>query len=212
MRELELERSLVIALFDAEEPPFFLSPEMGSTWFYERQRQGPIHGALVLDLVGHDVAVQGWEDLVFVTGLESDPDLIGVFEDAAPALDGFRALPTLTRYIGDMSDYRPFRLAERPYVFLSCGRWEHYHRVSDTPEKLNYLKMSALTRYVVELVRGLASSELSGPFEGHDTTELELRYFRSIAAPLLDRFGQPLEDRRDLDRFVGRLIASFGLN
>jgi hypothetical protein len=32
-----------------------------------------VHCAIVMDLVGHDVPVLGMEDLVFLTGTESDP-------------------------------------------------------------------------------------------------------------------------------------------
>lgn len=39
-------RDVVIALFDAEEPPFFQTPIMGSTRFCERQATGPVHAAL----------------------------------------------------------------------------------------------------------------------------------------------------------------------
>jgi hypothetical protein len=51
-----LARDLVIALYDAEEPPHFLSPTMGSIRFYEDQRrQVPFHAAIVMDLIGHAV-------------------------------------------------------------------------------------------------------------------------------------------------------------
>ena len=71
------ERDVVIALFDAEEPPYFHSCLMGSTRFVEDQARGPFHAALIMDLVGHEVPVPGLEELVFVTGMETDPALQG---------------------------------------------------------------------------------------------------------------------------------------
>lgn len=35
LREQDLDRSVIIALFDAEEPPYFLGPTMGSQWFVD---------------------------------------------------------------------------------------------------------------------------------------------------------------------------------
>ena len=53
-----LERDLVVALFDAEEPPYFCSPEIRSMRFWENQRDGrPVHAPLIMDLVGHDVGI-----------------------------------------------------------------------------------------------------------------------------------------------------------
>ena len=51
-----LERDLIIAFFDAEEPPFFLGKTMGSRRFCE-DYCGDTHFAAVIvtDLVGHDV-------------------------------------------------------------------------------------------------------------------------------------------------------------
>ena len=54
-----LERDLVVALFDAEEPPYFQCPEMGSIRFFNDQMDGRgVHCAVVMDLVGHDLPVE----------------------------------------------------------------------------------------------------------------------------------------------------------
>lgn len=53
----------------------------------------------------------------------------------------------MNEYVGDLSDHCIFRANGVPYLFLSCGRWRHYHAQTDTPEKLNYRKMARLTRY-----------------------------------------------------------------
>ena len=66
----QLARDLIVALFDAEEPPHFQQNSMGSTTFYRSQRTGPIDCAFILDLVGHDIPVAGLEPLLFITGME----------------------------------------------------------------------------------------------------------------------------------------------
>ncbi len=210
LRRRDLERSLLFALFDAEEPPFFHSPAMGSTCFYHQQRTQEIHGALILDLVGHDVPVPGLEDLLFLTGMESDPRFPAILKRCHPA-EGVRTVASLNRYVGDMSDHHVFRLHRRPYLFLTCGRWAHYHRASDTPEKLNYQKMAAITEYLTELSVSLAETPLDGPFEGYDSTEAELYFMRSALGPFASTLGLDLSSRGDIERVVAQFIGHFRL-
>ncbi len=72
LKNSKLDRDVILAFFDAEEPPHFLQQSMGSIRFYEEQRADEIHCAIVMDLVGHDVSVSSLEDVLFVTGAESD--------------------------------------------------------------------------------------------------------------------------------------------
>lgn len=184
----ELERDLIIAIFDAEECPYFSTGSMGSQRFYEDQRDDrQIHAAIIMDLVGHDVSVHssllenvpqvggflrkipGLADrdiklpllhpLLFITGTESHPDLASVLDDAGVA-DGLKIVATLNRYVGDMSDHGVFREHGVPYFFLSCGRWTHYHQATDTPDRLNYHKMEHITRQVCGLLASLDAQTL----------------------------------------------------
>ncbi len=210
LREAPLDRSVVFAFFDAEEPPYYLTHAMGSIHFYYHQQRGPVHCALVMDLMGHDVPVGGLEDVVFVTGMESDPGLASVMEGVErPA--GLRIVPTLNRYIGDQSDYHVFRVNEQPYLFLSCGRWPHYHQATDTPEKLSYRKMAAAVPYLTALARRAAATPLEGPFEGYDSTPVELVFLREAIGPMAASFGLRLERREDIDALARVLMAQFGL-
>lgn len=207
LRQRPLRRDVLLAFFDAEEPPHFLTPAMGSVHFYYHQRTGPIHGTLVLDLVGHDVPLAGLANLLFITGMESDPAFASILRTVTT--DGLTLVPALNEYIGDMSDHHVFRVNRRPYLFLSCGRWHHYHSETDTPEKLNYDKMAAIAALVLDLTGRMAVSALSGPFEGYDTTPAELEFMRSALGPMLTALGIELNGRSDIDEvarlFVGRL-------
>ena len=78
LKQAGCKRDVVIALFDAEEPPYFLGPAMGSVHFYHHQNTAKIDCAFILDLVGHDVPMPGLENLLFITGMESHPDLAEV--------------------------------------------------------------------------------------------------------------------------------------
>jgi hypothetical protein len=206
------ERDIVVALFDAEEPPYFLSPTMGSVRFYEDQRAGrQIHAAVILDLVGHELALPlpGLANLLVVVGIESSgalPELI----DTCPRPTDLPVVVARNAVVGDMSDHHVFRLNDVPYVFLTCGRWEHYHAPTDTPDRLAYRKMALIRDYVVALVQALAATDMSA--RPVDTTAIEIRYLESAFGRLLPlvlrRLGLTrLSTRADLDRLAIGLQA-----
>ena len=236
-----LERDLVVAIFDAEEPPYFQSDSMGSNRFYEDQMKPEgVHAALVMDLVGHDISIPGellgdiprigsslsripgieskdinvpfLSNLLFVTGTESNAGLIDIVgEHDSPK--GLKVLPTLNDYVGDMSDHGVFRRNGVPYLFLSCGRWAHYHMPSDTPDRLNYKKMAAITHYTCELLAGMDTKEMKrGSSEQfHETLELEASQLKKVLGPvhniMLMKMGiHSISTRSDMTRFANGLL------
>ena len=238
-----LERDLVVAIFDAEEPPYFQTESMGSNRFYEDQMKAEgVHAALIMDLVGHDLCFPGefltavpgvgpvlgkipglskrdinvpfLSDLLFVTGTESHQGLVSIMgENKSPK--GLKVLPTLNRHVGDMSDHGIFRKNGVPYLFLSCGRWQHYHMPTDTPDRLNYKKMAAITYYVCELMTDMDAQEMdrTGTEQFSETLELETSQLKKILGPahtmILKRMGiTSLSTRDDMNRFVGSLIET----
>ena len=206
------DRSVVLAFFDAEEPPYFQTSMMGSIRFYEDQRTGPVHAAIILDLVGHDVPVEGLEDLLFITGAESDPGLEMAVRHSEPE-SGVRTVPTLNSYVGDLSDHHIFRENERPYLLLTCGRWEHYHMPTDTPDKLSIGKIEAVANYVVTLTESLCKSSLNGPFLVNESLSTEIYFLEKNIQPALRDLGifLPLKSRTDIDRLVRLLMSQFSL-
>jgi hypothetical protein len=216
-------RTVVIAIFDAEEPPHYLSPSMGSIRFYEDQRAGQaISGAVIMDLVGHDVPVPipgasllipALPKLVFVTGADSHPELARIVEESAGRVKHLPTIATLNEYIGDMSDHHIFRVNGVPYLFLSCGRWEHYHAPTDTPDRLNYDKMARIREYLLHVVRAMCGRELTVA-EPTDTVDLEIKLLKRALGPLgmpvfkkaLDL--QKFETREDLDQLADALLST----
>lgn len=217
----KLDRDVVIALFDAEEPPYFHTESMGSTRFYRDQMlpEG-VHAAIVMDLVGHDVSVPipgaskllpGLSDIVCFTGAESHPEMAGIL--AAQDFGQLVPIATPNSNVGDMSDHHVFRKHGDPYLFLSCGRWKHYHQPSDTPDRLNYEKMGRITQLLVGLTMALAGAPLDRPPDALvgpvvcDTVDLELRLFREAFGMMLPMVLSALElgrlkNREDLDNLA----------
>lgn len=227
------ERDTIIALFDAEEPPYYETSKMGSIRFYEDQLNSRgVHAALIMDLVGHSlqvplatipgherlpvnpdsgIPVPHLKNLLFITGAESHAGMQTVLRRAKRSLL-LPTIMTLNRYIGDLSDHGVFRRANQPYLFLSCGHWQHYHAESDVPERLNYTKMARITRYVVSLLYGMADTPMQRR-SGHatDTLRLELQSLKRSLGPVLPAalklLGlKRLKTREDIDELVERLL------
>lgn len=208
-----LQRDIIVALFDAEETPYFETSRMGSRNFYNKQmdKRG-VHAAVVMDLVGHSVSLHSslfaetkskWADLwrqlpilgdadiklpivknwVFVTGSESHSDLLDLL-DRVKLPTGIQVVPTLNTYVGDLSDHGIFRRNDVPYYFLSCGYWAHYHQESDTPDRLNYRKMARITQLVIRLIEGLDKATLNPNAEHKDPVTFEVRRLKAALGPI----------------------------
>lgn len=211
LRSVPLDRDVIVAFFDAEEPPYFLTDAMGSIYYFSRQRTEEIACAVILDLMGHDVPIRGYEDLLFITGVESHSELEKVIRGTE--VDGrVRIVPASNEYVGDLSDHHIFRVNHVPFLFLSCGRWEHYHMPTDTPEKLNYGKMAAMADYLLNLVVSCTRADFSIHLPDYDSTPTELEYINSVFSDLLLQFGLPeLRSREDIDRVVRMMTQMFGV-
>jgi hypothetical protein len=199
---------------------------MGSIRFAEDQLDDRgVHFAMIYDLVGHDlsipasvlpgalgnrdIAVPFLKNLVFVTGSESHPEL--------PALVGGSALPgglkmiaILNEYVGDLSDHGIFRRNDVAYLFFSCGRWQHYHQPTDTPDRLNYRKMARLTGLSMDLLSRIDGAGLEPFVENEDPVEFEAGTFRrslGFLYPGLLRWAgvRGLHSRQEIDQVAEKL-------
>ncbi len=203
-------RDILILFPDAEEPPHFLSEHMGSTNFYETQLQHKIHAGLVLDLVGHDTPLEGLEELLFIIGAESHPELADVLiRTDLPA--GLKNIATLNQYVGDLSDHHVLRENHEPYLFFTCGRWEHYHQDTDRPEYLNYVKMGKISQYLASIIAALDVLDLHGSQAEYDPAEMEISLLRRAVGPYLQQEGIAMNNRTDIQKFVLSWIKSYAL-
>jgi len=226
LRDMDLERTVVIALFDAEEPPYFLSPEMGSQWFVDHPTVplADIDTMVCLDLVGHAVGPQGApdsiRDSVFVLGAEKSSGT-GTLIDALPAVPGIRPRRIDNYVIESMSDYDAFMNSSVPFLFYTCGRSEHYHAPTDTPDRLDYPKMESLAVHLVDLMHTLANRSgpvvyVSGGIDDRATTHTLLEMLSELAdahplagqaSVLLESLHRKAHDDGGLDVEDRQLIA-----
>jgi len=159
--EWEGRSELVFAFFDLEEPPYFLTPAMGSVQFVERCPfpLDRLKCAIILDLCGHDVPLPGHENALFVLGAEYSSALVQAVR-RSEVEGNLSVFMTRNSRIGDQSDHHAFRKKGRPFLFLTCGWWEHYHRPTDTFERLNLAKMAQISKFLTRLILTLDGSQV----------------------------------------------------
>lgn len=206
----KLGRDVVFAFFDAEEAPNMMQRSMGSIQFYEQQRTDDFALAIIMDLVGHDVPVPGLEKLVAAMGMESHPSLEQLI-NSVDIGNNIGLVAIQNRYIGDLSDHHIFRLNNVPFLFFSCGHWQHYHQQTDTWEKLNYQKMQAIADYLHKLILAYSNFTVAESVNNYDPTQTELILMNRALGPFLSSIGMhELKSREDMDRVIQALLQ-FGL-
>ncbi|WP_434419498.1 M28 family metallopeptidase [Nannocystis pusilla] len=154
-------RSVLLAAFDAEEPPDYRTPTMGSEYFvaHPTVAREQLVAVVCLDLLGGDLWA-GHRSPLYVMGRET------FARRPEPALADDPRLPVRAmhlRLVEDLphgrqafSDHGAFFQREIPSLFVSTGRSPHYHQPSDTPDTLHYDKMLAAIAVVEAHVRVLA--------------------------------------------------------
>jgi hypothetical protein len=220
-----LERDLIIAFFDAEEPPFYLGQTMGSRRFVEDYCQDiRFAAAIITDLVGHDatdcdLAIPGpvktllphLKKLVAVMGAETDGTFPEIVEAAAKSAGDLRVLSTLYGYVGPVSDHAAFSKAGQPFLILSCGQGTHYHTKQDTMDWINFEKLAYITRFISDIVTRIDRTSVAVVHAPTDPFDTEIRMLRKALGPMaiagLRALGFKLpESRAGLDNFVTNLV------
>jgi hypothetical protein len=220
-----LDRDVIVCAFDGEEPPWFLTDGMGSV---ELTRRPPlpldaIDLMVCLDLVGHALGAADWPAAVrnslLVFGAEKSAGTAALVDEVGPVDDlvvrraGINLLPPL-------SDYHPFRERGVPFLFLTCGRWRHYHTPRDTPDRLDYRKMAATARWLERLVRVAAAPGPPRRFTDGNDDLASLAMMRELVTAMRDRWpdadaqlaqiaalaGRVRDDRLPPDAFLEALV------
>ena len=188
-------RGVIIAAFDAEEPPYFMTGQMGSSYFTEHAQEvgAPLEAIdlmVCMDLVGHALGPEGLpaevRSSLFALGAERSAGTAAVVDDLATAEDGVVIRRVDAEVVPPLSDYDAFWRRKVPFLFLTGGRSQRYHTPQDTPEHLDWTKMSATARWLEALVRrSCARPEERVVFEEHARDDAStLRTFLDLVAPL----------------------------
>jgi hypothetical protein len=178
-------RGVILAAFDGEEMPYFLTGGMGSEHFANHPTVplDRIDLMVAMDLVGHALgggrAPGDVGQTLFALGAERSAGTLAHVERLARAEAGVVVRPADAEIIPPLSDYAGFWSRRRPFLFLTAGRWRHYHTPTDTPEKLDYPKMAATARWLERFVRETCARP-EGPIAFDDGGPREAVTLRSL--------------------------------
>ena len=166
-------RGVIIAAFDSEEPPYFLTPAMGSE-HYARHPTVPLDKIdlmVCMDLVGHDLGSSLAPDpvagTVFALGAERSAGTLETLR--ATTAEGLWVRPADAEIIPPLSDYAGFWQRERPFLLLTNGRSHVYHTPQDVPRELAWAKMDATATWLEAFVRANCSRD-EGAFRFQNRT------------------------------------------
>ena len=155
----KLNRGVIFAAFDAEEPPHFLQNTMGSQEWVRRPTVplDRLDLMICMDLVGHAIGQPGTPEEVrqtlFALGAERSRGTSAHVDALARAVPGVVVRRADAEIIPPLSDYEPFWREEIPFLFLSCAHGRYYHTPQDTPDWLDWAKMEATARWLERFVR-----------------------------------------------------------
>src|SRR6202011_1657090 len=96
------------------------------------------------------------DDYVFVLGSETSPHLRKVVEEMKPE-KGLAVGRLGADLIGTRSDYGPFRDRRVPFLFFSTGQHPDYHRPTDLPEFIHYVKLRRISLWISGLTARLGN-------------------------------------------------------
>ncbi len=183
-------RGIVIAAFDAEESPYFMTGQMGSQYFADHPVV-PIDAIdlmVCMDLVGHALGPAGLpEDVrgtMFALGAERSEGTGELVDELARGEPGVIVRRADAQIIPPLSDYDAFWRARVPFLFLTSGRSQRYHTTADTPEHLDQPKIRATTRWLERLVRRACARDGRRAFRERRDDASTLRSLLAVLAPL----------------------------
>jgi hypothetical protein len=167
-------RTILFVAFDLEE-----SGLLGSMHFVVHPPMDirQCKGSVTADMIGRSM-VNLMDEYVFALGMENSPGMGRLLDETRPPA-GLRIGRIGADIIGTRSDYGPFRDRHVPFVFFSTGQHEDYHRLTDYPERVDFVKLQRISVYIRDLLRHLAN-DLQAPLWDPDACTPDLREAKVI--------------------------------
>ena len=170
-------RTLRFVAFVNEEPPYFWTDEMGSVVYAQRCRENNdnIVAMLALETIGYYSDEKGSQHypfplslfypstgnfIAFVGNRSSGKlvrEVVGSFRRHTQFPSRGGVLPNAIREAGWSDQWSFWQVGYRGLMVTDTApfRYEHYHRSSDTPDKLDYDRMARVTAGLKRVIREL---------------------------------------------------------
>jgi len=144
-------RSVCFAAFDQEETAL-----LGAFAFTRRRDfdEAKLAGVVNIDGLGRK-GYEVMENHLFACGTEGYASLR---HELLQTGSGLQVLPVGTDIVGARGDHVAFEAMNIPTLFFSCGLFADYHKVSDTPDKLDYEKAKQSADVIFTALKFLADT------------------------------------------------------
>ncbi len=161
-------RSIAFVGFDMEEELLY-----GSRWFAAHP---PVPLPRIKLMVTADLIGRSLGDLplplVFLFGSEYSPELrTRLGEVGTPS--GLEVGRLGVDFIGNRSDYVPFRDQRIPFLFFSTGEHPDYHTPRDTPDRIEYDKLARISSVMAQLIVQVANHDEAPVWNAQPEPDLE---------------------------------------
>jgi hypothetical protein len=173
-------RSIMFVFFDQEE-----SGLLGSKHFASHPPRDlrDLKACLTADMLGRSMA-NVMDEYVFVLGSEKSTRLRELVAEVLPE-SGLRVGRIGIDLIGTRSDYGPFRDQRIPFLFFSTGVHPDYHKPTDVPERVDYVKLRKIAVWISDLAWRLAN-DAATPTWNEEGLPPDLNEVRTVLV-LIDR-------------------------
>jgi hypothetical protein len=169
---------MLFVAFNAEEPPYIRTPQMGSQVFVDHlppeiRVPANFQAVIIMDLMG-GVHWEPLRDVIFAVGAEKSSQLYQrVKETGSKTRSELTVFPVGIHLLEELpvighvsfSDYDAFRNAGAPFLFLSAGRTPRYHQPTDLPDTLHYERMASTVSWLAQLIKLVDEDQIPYSFE-----------------------------------------------
>ncbi len=198
-------RTVMFVAFDQEEAGLIGSRHFAS---HPPRDLKKLKVFLTADMLGRSMA-NLMDEYVFALGSESSPHLRKLVQDV-PTEKGLKVGRVGADLIGTRSDYGPFRDRRIPFLFFSTGQHPDYHQPTDLPERIDYVRLARISRWIADLTWRLANDAVTPAWEDKAAPDLEeVRTVRTLVSRVLENpKAYPLtEKQRALVQGVEKRLA-----
>lgn len=184
----ELSRTVRFVAFVNEEPPFFLSEDMGSRVYARKahQRGDRIVAMLSIETIGYYSEKPGSQQYPFPFRFfyPNTGNFIGFVANTSSRDLLYRVIATFRKHTAfpsegiaapewvtgiGWSDHWSFWREGYPAIMVTdtaLFRYEHYHTAEDTPDKIDYARMARVVTGMSRVIAELAGTTASEPNPG----------------------------------------------
>jgi len=161
-------RTILFVAFDQEEAGL-----LGSRHFAAHPPRDlkNLKAFLTADMLGRSMA-NLMDEYVYALGTESAARLKKVVQEVTPE-KGLKIGRIGTDLIGTRSDYGPFRDRRIPFLFFSTGQHPDYHAPTDLPDRVDYVKLARISRWIADVTWRLANDPEAPAWDNNSPPDLE---------------------------------------